>query len=279
MITSLPPDKPNSENFPLGLPNRQRTDHASRQARCLGYICGTGYSHDALNLTASRRIAIQNGQGWPAYGELLAAHPFHRGSFYADLSEFSRIALKFQSHTFVSLEKFASTKGSTKRLEVLAGEIFLCLFYLSKFFQPNILYGLASAIKKWNRHAPETLWTIFSERQFFARVELYLACIGDKPAQTNVARACLMQAVRQKDSATTTRTFASALGWLNYSGKDSMRELLDTKPLYPALVAVEGDLLMMRLRPHLSNKNFYNLLLGSDLFGELRYPGSIFSPR
>lgn len=276
-----------SPKFGLSLPRNRRNhrqnrqlphqsiNHAKRQERCLTYLCGEGYSHGVPNLSAHRRRAIRDGRAWPSYRELLTVQEFYRGNFFADISQFSRILLKYEAFTFRDLNISARKGGPNRILKPLAREAFCCLSYLSVAYNPEMLQRLAAAVQKWNHHAPTDRWTIFSEREVFGRIEVYLACAWDKQAQANVARACLREAVRQKDAAASTLAFAAALGWLNYSGKETTRANRGNAPLYPALIATDGDLTLMRLRPHLSDKNFYNLLVGKDIFEDSEPPSTL----
>ncbi len=247
---------------PRPAPARPARSDAERLARCLGWICGEGYAHQAPNLAAPRREALAAGRAWPSCRELLAGQTFHRVNFHEDLAKSCRLLLKYEPLTVRHLAALDVDVRRARRLQRIAQDLFAQIRALARHADIAALRALPQILTRWRQTLPPGHWDIFSQPEVRDRLEFYLACAWDQQAQANIASACLREALRHPDSAAAKLGFRAAMGWLRFSTRECGRALRGDTVISGMTAALEGDSVCFPVLHRVIGGNVFRLLTG-----------------
>lgn len=204
-ITPNPPDVSDSER-------------RLRRLRLFDRFYGRDYSQIPLNVSPARRNSIAKGYGTPSFPELLAGAGFHSDDLKADLRRFCRIVLRYgdilRDHFNADDGDWGGRAARLTALDELLAEMRHAQFDC-RFDAANRIF---EALRKVKLHTKSDLYReAFGWPEFEHRLEFYMACANDSPAQAKIGRHCLDAARNGLVSGAQLRALTCAIAWFERS--------------------------------------------------------------
>lgn len=214
MKTQVPNSSP-QRNIASGV------DRRMRRLRLLDRLYGQDYKRYPIDHSRARRNAIAKGLGVPSLAELLTGAGFYKDDYKQDLARFCRIVLKYER----VLCRYLNVEGgdrSTPPSDYGLKDFLDELENASCSVQHDSASRIYDALQTVKFQTEYNLYReTFDWPEFVFRLDFYLACADDQPAQARMAHLCLDAVKNGMVRGAELRALRCALAWLDLSGAKS----------------------------------------------------------
>lgn len=206
-------NEPVSANSTHAKNNTSNEDRVARRLRLFNRLYGLEYRADPLRHSWGRRRAIEAGDGFPSLLELLTGAEFHGENFDRDLAAFSRIFLRYEK----VLRRYFPKGRDREALPQL--DAVFDAFKIARLDVPRAaIRQIRDALDDLKFAGPSEHYAVaFGRPEFADRLQFYLACANDRPAQARIAALCLHAAIFSQVKDDEIRALKCALAWLSRS--------------------------------------------------------------
>lgn len=189
----------------------------TRRRRLVTRLYGWDYVANPLAHSYARRRSI-GGDGSPSLAELLTGADFRTEDYGHDLSRFCWIILRYEKvlrcHFLGKFgERDEATSGASELAEVF-GEVKLAYVGNSHDSARRVCDALEKLKLAVNRKLYDAA---FGFPEFEHRLQFYLACAHDQPAQARIAQLCLDAATDGSAKGAEIRALKCSFAWLSRS--------------------------------------------------------------